>query len=124
MLDMYGVKVVESPISEILGQDKGKILEGFLLEDGTKVETDICFVSMGMIVYNELAKQLGADVDERGFVKADEAGLTSIAGLYVAGDLKANIKKQIYTAWDSAVNSANAINMKIRVKKRGLFRKD
>lgn len=124
MIDMYGMKVLESPIAEIIGQEKGKILEAYILEDGTRIDTDITFVSMGMIVYNELAKQLGADVDDRGFVKADEAGLTSVAGLYVAGDLKANIKKQIYTAWDSAVNSANAINMKIRSKKRELFRKD
>ncbi len=124
LISMYGIKVLEPLIIDVFGQDKGKVLEGFTLEDGTIVETEICFVSMGMIVYNELAKQLGADVDERGFVKADEAGLTTVAGLYVAGDLKANIKKQIYTAWDSAVNSANAINMKIRSKKRELFRKD
>jgi thioredoxin reductase (NADPH) len=71
-----------------------------------------------MIVYNELAKQLGADVDERGFVKADESGLTSVTGLYVAGDLKANTKKQIYTAWDTAVSAANAVNMKIRAARR------
>lgn len=124
MIDMYGMKVVESPIVEIVGQEKGKLLEAYVLEDGTRVETDITFVSMGMIVYNELAKQLEANVDDRGFVKTDEAGLSSVPGLYVAGDLKANVKKQIYTAWDSAVNSANAINMKIRIKKRESFKKD
>jgi thioredoxin reductase (NADPH) len=124
LIDLYGIKVLESPIEEIIGQNKGQLLEAFMLKDGTKLETDICFVAMGMIVYNEIAKQLGADLDERGFVKADEAGLTTIAGLYVAGDLKANTKKQIYTAWDTAVNSANAINMKIRAEKRELLLKD
>ncbi|WPU65673.1 NAD(P)/FAD-dependent oxidoreductase [Peredibacter starrii] len=124
LIEMYGIKVYEQEISDVLGQEKGKILEGFMLSDGTKFETDICFVSMGMIVYNEIAKQLGADLDERGFVKAEESGLTSISGLYVAGDLKANTKKQIYTAWDNAVNAANAINMKIRSKKRQQFKKD
>ena len=118
LIDLYDIKVCEAPIIDIFGQDKGKILEGFILEDGTTIETDMCFISMGLIVYNELAKQLGVEIDERGFVKADESGATSVAGIYVAGDLKAGIKKQIYTAWDSAVNAANAINLSIRVKKR------
>ncbi len=73
---------------------------------------------MGMIVYNELALEVGAEIDERGFVKADTTGLTSIANLYVAGDLKAGTKKQIYTSWDTAVDAANAVNQKVRSSKR------
>lgn len=118
LIDTYNIKVEESAIADIVGESKGQILKGFKLENGLTIETDISFVSLGMIVYNELAKQLGAELDERGFVKADEAGLTSVNGLYVAGDLKANTKKQIYTAWDTAVNAANAINMKIRSARR------
>jgi thioredoxin reductase (NADPH) len=118
LIKAYGIKVSESPISEILGRDKGKILEGFKLQDNSIISTDICFVALGMLVYNELAKRLGADLDERGFVKADETGLTSIPGLYVAGDLKANTRKQIYTAWDNAVSAANAVNMKLRASRR------
>ncbi len=118
LLEAYKIKVKESPIREVLGQQRGRILEAFILETGEKVETDISFVALGMIVYNELARQLGAELDERGFVKADESGLTTIPGLYVAGDLKANSKKQIYTAWDQAVSAANSINMKLRLAKR------
>lgn len=118
LIQHYGIKVLESEIAEIEGEDKGKVLKAFILKDGTRVDTDISFVSLGMIVYNELAKQLNADLDERGFVKADESGLTSVPGLYVAGDLKANTRKQIYTAWDNAVSAATAINMKIRSARR------
>ncbi len=120
LIEHYGIQVVESPILEVVGQEKGKVLEGFNLEDGTRVDSEMCFVSLGLIVYNELAKQLGADLDERGFVKADDSGQTTIPGLFVAGDLKANTKKQIYTAWDTAVNAANAINMKIRASRRSI----
>ena len=73
---------------------------------------------MGLIVYNELAKQLGAELDGRGFVIGDMNGLTSVSGLYVAGDLKANTRKQIYTAWDNAVSAATAINLIIRTNER------
>jgi thioredoxin reductase (NADPH) len=118
LIKLYGIKVLESPIKEIIGDNKGKILKSFVLEDGTQVPTEIGFVSLGMIVYNELALQLGADCDERGFVKADNSGLTSVHNFYVAGDLKAGTKKQIYTSWDSAVDAANSINQKLRAAKR------
>ncbi len=121
LIEHYKFDVKTSPIKEILGEEKGKILKGFELESGETVETDITFVSLGMIVYNELALEAGAAVDERGFVKTDESGLTNVSGLYVAGDLRANAKKQIYTAWDQAVSSANAINMKLRADKRPKF---
>lgn len=121
LIDLYKIKVITTPIKEILGEEKGKVLKGFVMQDEQVVAVDMGFVSLGMIVYNELAKQLGADLDERGFVRADESGQSSVPGLYVAGDLKANTKKQIYTAWDHAVTAANAINMKIRAAKRNVL---
>ena len=118
LLEKYKIKVLSSPILNIEGEERGKILKGFNLESKEFVAADICFVSLGMIVYNELALQLEAQVDERGFVVTNETGETTVSGLYVAGDLRANSKKQIYTAWDQAVTSANAINMKLRQRKR------
>ena len=113
-----GIKVLNSPITAIDGDQKGRVLNGLKLADGSYVPASITFVALGMIVYNELAKQLGAQLDERGFVKADDSGLTSVSGLYVAGDLKAGTKKQIYVAWDTAVNAANAVNQQLRILKR------
>lgn len=118
LLKLYNIRVLENTITEIQGEEKGKVLKGFVLDDGNIIQAQMSFVSLGMIVYNELAKLVGADLDERGFVKADEAGLTNIDGFYVAGDVKANTKKQIYTAWDHAVNSADAINQKLRALAR------
>lgn len=118
LIDLYKIRVLTSAIKEIQGEAKGKILNGFLLEDSNDIQAEMSFVSMGMIVYNELAKLLGADLDERGFVKGDDSGLTSVTGLYVAGDLKANTRKQVYTAWDNAVSAATAINLLLRTNKR------
>jgi thioredoxin reductase (NADPH) len=118
LIKLYNIRVLTETITEIQGEEKGKILKGFVLADGNVIQNDICFVSLGMLVYNNLALQLGAEVDERGFVKAEESGLTSVPGLYVAGDLKANTKKQIYTAWDTAVNAANNVNLKLRQIRR------
>ena len=118
LLKLYNIRVLSAPIAEIQGEDKGKVLKGFKLEDQNIVQAEMSFVSMGMLVYNELAKQVEAEVDERGFVKADINGLTSVSGLYVAGDLRSNTRKQIYTAWDTAVSAANIINQNLRTEKR------
>jgi thioredoxin reductase (NADPH) len=118
LITLYKIRVLTSEIKEVHGEDKGKVLNGFLLEDSNVIQVEMCFVSLGMIIYNELAKQLGADLDERGFVKGDESGLTSVDGLYVAGDLKANTRKQVYTAWDNAVSAATAVNLLLRSNKR------
>lgn len=117
-LDKYKIKTKKSPIIEVKGNHKELVLEGYTLEDGESIDTAITFISLGMIVYNKLAISLGANVDERGFVITSSKGETSIENLYAAGDLRAGIKKQIYTAWDSAVDCADDINAKIRRIKR------
>jgi len=118
LIELYKIRVLTEVITEIHGEDKGKVLTGFTLANSNVVQAEMSFVSMGMIVYNELARQLGAELDGRGFVVGDHSGLTSINGLYVAGDLKSNTRKQIYTAWDNAVSAATAINQILRAQKR------
>ena len=118
LINLYNIEVVTTPIKEIQGEEKGKVLKGFLLQDNTFVEAEWSFVALGVIAYNKLAKDLGAEVDGRGYVITDEVGQTSVPGLYVAGDLKANTRKQIYTAWENAVSAVNAINMKLRLARR------
>jgi thioredoxin reductase (NADPH) len=117
LMKKYNIKVVTEEITSIIGEPKNKILSGFVCGEKT-VNVEFAFISLGMIVYNELAKKLNANLDQRGFVLTDAKGKTSVEGLYVAGDLRANAKKQIYTAWDQAVDSADEINLLIRRKKR------
>jgi thioredoxin reductase (NADPH) len=105
-------------LQKLYGNAKLNSLTHLKLETENYIEVEYIFISLGMIVYNELAKSLGAELDSRGFVVTDNKGKTSIAGLYVAGDLRANAKKQIYTAWDHAVDSCDDINVLLRREKR------
>jgi len=118
LIELYKFDVEEEEIEQVLGDEKTGKLDGFILCCGTSVYSQIAFVALGMIIYNELAVSLGAKTDERGFVIGQKDGLTNIDGLYVCGDLKANTKKQIYTAWDNAVDSADSVNRILRTEKR------
>lgn len=118
LVEVYNIDIVTNPLDGVVGDPKKGVLEGFKLCNGQIVQTDFCFVSLGMIVYNELARGLNAKLDQRGFVLTDPKGESSVSNLFVAGDLRANAKKQVYTAWDHAVDSADEINARLRKEKR------
>src|SRR4051812_8680995 len=100
LLVAYGVQAFESRVVEILDGDgegkKGTSLRGFRLEDGTVVEGKFGMVVMGLYrVYNDLARELGAELDTRDgpdegkrHVLVDDAtSETSIPGLFAIGDM-------------------------------------
>lgn len=117
LMTKYNFKVDTNKITKLNGNPKEHQLNSVECENNTH-SVEFIFISLGMIIYNELAKQLGANLDQRGFVICDNKGQSSVEGLYVAGDLRANTKKQIYTAWDTAVDAADDVNARIRRKKR------
>ena len=116
--DHYGFRVIEEKIQKVLGDPRTGVLEGFLLENGEEVISQMAFVSLGMTYYNELAKNLGAEIDKVGRVVTDKKGESTVTSLFIAGDLKSGIKNQVYTAWDSAVDTIDEINSRLRRKKR------
>jgi thioredoxin reductase (NADPH) len=118
LLKLYDIRVEQGEIVGFQGDTKEPRLEALILKNGNTVECDMAFISLGMIVYNELALSCNANVDARGFVTTDLKGESSVPNLFVAGDLRAGIKKQIYSAWDSAVDSADEINRRIRQLRR------
>lgn len=118
LLELYRIEVNTKGIDGVRGDEKKGLLEGFVFCDGTIHPADFAFVSMGMMVYNDLANKLNTKTDERGFVVTGPKGESTVSGLYVAGDLRANTKKQIYTAWDTAVDAADDINYRLRVLRR------
>lgn len=107
------IAVYTSPIYEVWGDRNTRQLSGFQLESGETVPASMAYVMLGIRPNNQLALQLGADVDERGLVLTDPHGETSIPNLFVAGDLRSGSMKQIYTAWQHAVESVQTITSRI-----------
>lgn len=124
LVDLYGIKVVREPIVSVKGDPKTR-MEGFEVMDleagegARKFEAvEIAFAMLGQIAYNELAKQVNADINSKGNVICGAKGESSVAGLYVAGDLRDTGKYQIYTAWDQAVDSIDDMDSKLRLEFR------
>merc|ERR1712232_405391 len=90
LIEVYNIEVFTEKITEVLGDKKSGQVEGYKFASGRTLESAFSFVSLGTIVYNELATSLGAEIDKRGYVIGNAKGETNIDNLYVAGDLRAD----------------------------------
>ena len=67
----------------IFGQE---VVKGVILDNGEKLAVDGVFVSIGLRPPVELFKRIGLKVDEKGYVVVNSAQMTSIKGIFAAGD--------------------------------------
>jgi thioredoxin reductase (NADPH) len=135
LMDAYQVLFHAARVVEVLDGEKrpkGSSLRGFRLEDGTTLEVRFGMVALGIHrVYNDLARQLGAELDDRDagppgerHVLVDDAGSeTSVPGLFAVGDMSrrrgdAPSLKQIYTAQEYAVRAVQTIDRRRRSERR------
>ena len=99
--------LIDSEVDSILGDDK---VTGILLKNKREIILDGIFSAIGMIPKTEILKEL-IDLDEYGYVKADETGKTNLKGFFVAGDVRKKELRQIVTAVSDGANAAtSAIN--------------
>jgi thioredoxin reductase len=82
-----GINVVESDcISEIVSDSGANKMKGVLTKGNRFYEADVLFYHIEQIIQNEIAIQLGCELDE-GYVKVDKMQQTTIPNVYAAGDL-------------------------------------
>ncbi len=113
-IEASSIHILEAPILEILGNNE---LAGFKLETGDTIEAEMGFIALGIRPNNQLALQLGAQVSDSGLVITNPNGESSVPNLFVIGDLRAHSLKQIYTAWQHAVESLQVINARLSSSK-------
>lgn len=85
-------------------------LHSITLEDGKEIALDMLFVAQHTEPNSHLAKQLGLNVDEHGYVRADAEQCTNVEGVYVAGDLTRLFNHQITSAVHEGGMAAAAAN--------------
>ncbi len=95
-----GIPIIwNSVVKEIQG---GRLVTGVVIENTTDkslkpLKVDGVFIAIGYVPNNELAKKLGVEMDEEGYLKVDKGHRTNIKGIYAAGDITGGFK-QIATA--------------------------
>lgn len=91
--------------SEVVSISGEARVNSVYLKDGRELPVDGVFVSIGVLPVSETFKEI-VEMDETGFVKADESCVTSVDGVFAAGDVRTKELRQIITA---AADGANAV---------------
>lgn len=99
--------VWNSVVERIEGEDQVEALLVYNRKDGSKkvLNVDGVFIAVGTVPDSQLVANL-VELDEGGYVIADENGVTSAPGIFAAGDVRTKQLRQIITA---AGDGANAI---------------
>jgi len=98
--------VLGSQITELIGED---CIEAVVVNDDKKLAVEGVFVSIGRTPDTEDLKG-EIDLDEKGYIIADNEMKTNIDGVFAAGDIVAGSLKQIVTAASSgAIAGTSAI---------------
>ena len=84
-LDRNGIEIADEPVSSFMVEN-GE-MKGAVLRSGRVLDASRAFFSIKHEPRNGLARQLGCDLDEMGYVKVGDHGETSVDGVYAAGDL-------------------------------------
>jgi thioredoxin reductase len=101
------IGIVEGAVARIVVVDD--VLHGLQLEGGRAFPRSAVFVRPRLVPNSDLLTSLGCVVDDGGWAKTDPTGRTTVAGVWVAGNL-ANPRAQVITAAGEASAAAIAIN--------------
>ena len=102
-----GIGVVDGLVTRVVVENDE--LCGLEVADGRVVERSAVFVRPRFVPNAELLVGLGCVVDAEGWVTADRTGVTSVPGVWVAGNV-ANPRAQVISAAGEGSAAAIALN--------------
>lgn len=94
--------VTKARVAEILGTDKVSALR---LENGRELTVSGVFIAVGMVPLTDMLQNV-VKLDDYGYVIADESGISSVPGFFVAGDVRTKELRQVVTAVSDGANAA------------------
>jgi thioredoxin reductase (NADPH) len=101
-----GVKIIyNTHVESINGKEKVEFIETHDVNTmkKSKLPVDGVFVSIGEEPQNELTKNLGCKLDEKGHVIVDREQRTNIRGVYAAGDITGGLRQVITACAEGAI---------------------
>jgi thioredoxin reductase (NADPH) len=109
-------------VLELKGEPTG--LKELVLEDTVSAERSTlaatgCFVFIGFTPNSGLVKD-HVDHDPAGYIRTDDRMMTSIPGLFAAGDLRVQLTRQITTAVGDATTAAIAVEKYLTERRSAL----
>lgn len=83
-LRAHHITVIETEVKEV--QHQAGYLSHLLLADGTAYAIDALFTRLPFTQHSDIAQQLGCALNDAGLITVNDFQLTSVEGVYAAGD--------------------------------------
>ncbi len=90
-------------VRNILIYDKEK-------DEEKEIKVDGVFISIGEEPNNQLAKDIGVELDRSGYIITDKNQRTNIPQVYAAGDVTGGVKQMVVAASEGAIAAISAYN--------------
>ncbi len=75
------------------------------------VDVNGIFISIGYKANNKLAKCIGADCDEKGYIITDKNNQTSVDGVYAVGDVTGQLKQIVVACGQGAIAASHIAHL-------------
>ena len=112
LLNKDNIEVIHNvSLKQIIGDDtfEGMVFEDTKTKEEVKVTSSGVFIAIGHIPSNDIVKNL-VDIDKDGYIISNEDCTTKTPGLFVAGDCRTKIIRQVSTAVaDGSVAALQAV---------------
>lgn len=112
LLNKDNIEVIHNvSLKQIIGDDtfEGMVFEDTKTKEEVKVTSSGVFIAIGHIPSNDIVKNL-VDIDKAGYIISNEDCTTKTPGLFVAGDCRTKIIRQVSTAVaDGSVAALQAV---------------
>jgi len=101
-----GIEVIwDTVLVEIAGDQQVEAVKLKNVKTGETFETPVdgVFIAVGVEPNNQLAKALGLELDETGYVVTDNSMRTNLERVYAAGDLRGGLKQVVTSVSEGAI---------------------
>ena len=120
MLDQLGIGVIETPVAALETSAAG--VQAVVFADNSRLPVDAVFARVPQQQRTDLVAQLGCTFTDDGiYVKTDPTGLTSVPGVYAAGDLTGPMQ-QVVAAAAAGSGAAAMLNNELIFQDSAAFR--
>ncbi|HEV2108477.1 MAG TPA: NAD(P)/FAD-dependent oxidoreductase [Thermomicrobiales bacterium] len=107
-----GIPTVIGRLTDAKAKGDG-ILESITIDDRESLPLDHLFSHQGADPNTELARALGVELNEYGYIDTDLHARTSLPGVYAAGDVTRRFSHQVATAIHEGTTAATTIDFEL-----------
>lgn len=102
--------IYDSVVKEIQGNFKVEtlLLENKKTKEERTVALDGIFIAVGMLPETQAYREL-VEMDDSGYIIADETGVTSDPAVFAAGDIRTKALRQVVTAASDGANAVQSV---------------